>query len=169
VFSVAVLSCFGFGMCHFSGTYSDTRCLFSLLRVTVWILYISIGLPNTSSPAAVHLSLSVSLFFSAVIFLQLCPGSVSVFCELCGDRTSRAPVCCPLRPQISCCTIIAHPASVLVLPQCRSLSRPSLDKPSLGLVKIILMPALSFIAFICRFIECALKNSQCSSEVTVND
>lgn len=94
---------------------------------------------------------------------------ICVFCELCGDRTSRAPVCCPLRPQISCCTIIAHPASVLVLPQCRSLSRPSLDKPSLGLVKIILMPALSFTAFICSFKECALKNSQCSSEVTVND
>lgn len=46
----------------------------------------------------------------------------------------------------------------IVLPQCSSLSRPSLDKSSLGLVKIILITALSFLAFTCRFTEHALKN-----------
>lgn len=35
---------------------------FFLLRVIFWILYVSIGLPNTISPAAARLSLPVSLF-----------------------------------------------------------------------------------------------------------
>lgn len=140
VFSVAALLRFGFGLCRFSDTCSDTSFVSTQL-LSEWMLCISMGLPNMWQPSwRTPLSLlGASLSSSPVILLLLCPGSASGTFECCGDAMSMAPVQFAVlcSPQIFC-RANSHPVSLVDRVDCGNLHWPLLDKPLWGLVKIIL-------------------------------